>query len=64
MNVDLLVALARLRTDDLLAQAATRRALLRDRVPGPTIRVRAGRALRSFGVFAISLGDALAPRVL
>ncbi len=64
MNVDLLVALARLRTNDLLGEAATRRAILRDRPPPPSIRARAGWALRSLGAIAISLGDALAPRVL
>ena len=64
MNVDLLAALARLRTNDLLDGAAKRRALSRDRKPKRKLRLRAAIALRSLGGAAIVLGDALAPRVL
>ena len=64
MNDDMLAALARMRTGELLAGAAKRRALAKDRKPGPALRVRAGRLLRSLGSAAIVLGDALAPRVL
>lgn len=64
MNVDLLAALARLRADSLLDGAAKRRALMRDRQPGPSLRTLVARALRSFGSAAIDLGDAVAPRVL
>ena len=64
MNVDLLGALARLRVNELLAGAATRRSLLRDRKPSMTLRFRIAWALRRFGEAAIVLGDAVGTRVV
>jgi hypothetical protein len=64
MNVDLLAALARLRVDEMLAGAALRRALLRDRKPNVAARARIALAIRAFGKAAITLGDAVATRVL
>jgi hypothetical protein len=64
MNVELLAALARLRVNEMLAGAALRRALLRDRKPTMAARVRIASAIRAFGKAAITLGDAVATRVL
>ncbi len=64
MNVDLLAALARLRVNEMLAGAALRRALLRDRKPDMPLSARVAWALRRFGKAAIVLGDAVGTRVL
>jgi len=64
MNVDLLAALARLRVDEMLAGAALRRAIVRDRKPNLATRARVALAMRKFRKAAITLGDAVATRVL
>jgi hypothetical protein len=60
MNIELISSLARLRSRDLLRDAANRRALVRAGSRGTAPRLRLAQAFRSLGYFAVALGDALA----
>lgn len=64
MNIDLLAVLARVHVADLLKDASRRRARRRPLARGAFPRIVAARALRAIGGAAISLGDAVAPRVV
>ena len=59
MNIDLIGSLARVRADELLAQAAVRRRLRDGRMPS-NLRRTLARAVRAVGYAAVSLGDRLA----
>jgi len=61
VNVELIGALARIRRDELLAEAlAYREAVAGKRRARGSVRRHVASAVRAFGYAALSLGDALA----